>query len=392
MNFGLSPLPSKGSTGVALATVDAICRGALRFWSDSWYSVGISVRAELIARVKVRLRARYERGLLALVLAISASSVASPAGAQSNAADPREPRPFRVVFSSASGCAEPAEFVEQLRGRTAHLRSAREFEPSLIFFVSLARTQAGVHGQLRVQNPDGSETTREVPGLDCREVLSAMALIAALMVDPLAITSPVLPAPAAAAAASPAPADESPAPRTGWSLSAGQRLALHTGVLPGLGWGESWFVQAGLAGSGMFQPSLRVAAHTAGSTTRAAPLGSARFRWQAARASACPLDLSPLPAFVLRPCAFFDLGRLQAWGFSTASPQNHSVFWAATGLELEFEAILIGPLVVGADAGVVLPLVPAERFHFLPENAPNAVPHVISLGVSAALGLGLRFF
>lgn len=351
------------------------------------------MRAQPIARVTPRCRVRYERWLLAFVLAAPAPFVASTSRAATNVVDSREPQPFRVVFSSSSACSDPSEFVEQLMGRTAHLRAASELEAALTFFVSLTRTQAGVQGQLRVQNADGSGTTREVPGADCHEVLSAMALIGALMVDPFALTGPV-PPPAAAA-----PADAEEVPREearrapgGWSAGAGQRLNVHTGVLPGLGWGHSVFVQAAFALSELFQPSLRVAALVAGSTADAAPLGSARFEWQAVRMSACPLNFPAGSAISARPCAFLDLGSLHAKGFNTPNAREHSILLATTGLEIALEAVLVGPLTLGAEAGVLLPLVPRDSFYFLPRNAPNAVPHAISAGVRAGLGLGLRFF
>jgi hypothetical protein len=354
-----------------------------------------SVGAKLIARAT----SRSQNGcwwVLASVLAGLPFALEAHAQTESGLSAESEPQAFRVVFSSSSVCADPSEFVEQLQRRTTHLRAANAVEPALTLFVSLTSTQAGVQGHLRIQNVDGSGSSREVPGLDCHEVLSAMALIAALIVDPFALTTPELPPPPAAESAQPAepsPPDTPPV-RAGWSFGIGHRLNVNDGILPGLGWGQSVFAQADLPISGIFRPGVRLAGHLAHAieeTELRPSLGLGAFEWRAARLSLCPLLWAPERSVRLRPCFFADAGQLRASGSETLSNQKADVFWAAAGSELELEVTLVGPLTLGAEVGFMLPLVPRHWFYFLP-NLDGSEVHRISSGLSAGLGLGLRFF
>jgi hypothetical protein len=309
-----------------------------------------------------------------------------------------EVQAFRVVFASSSVCGSPTEFVEQLQRRSSHLRPADPVEPALTFFVSLNSTQAGVQGHLRVQNADGTGSSREVPGADCHEVLSAMALIAALVVDPFAFTGdalplPLPPPPPARHAEEPA-ALEPPTPPThrGWSLGVGQRLNLNTGVLPGAGWGQSLLAEASLSLTELFRPSVRLAAHRARGLKEDPPSGAGEFRWTAGRLALCPVLWEPDSSVSLRPCAFVDAGQLYARGIRLPNGQDGetvSIFWAAAGPELELEATLVGPLTLGAEIGWMFPLVSRDFFYLLPTGTHV---HQISSGLAAGLGLGLRFF
>lgn len=312
-------------------------------------------------------------------------------------ADETEPQAFRVVFSSSSVCSNPSEFVEQLQRRTKHLRPANAVEPALTFYVSLTSTEAGVQGNLRVLNADGTGPARQVPGLDCHEVLSAMALIGALTVDPFALTGEDLPPPAPSVPSrpltKPSEPESKPEPKR-FRFGVGQRLNVNGGVLPGLGWGESVLAEASVPVSGVLHPSVRLAGHVAHATKEtelSPPLGTGAFEWRAARLALCPVLWSPAPWFGARPCVFADAGRLRARGSETTNGKSNSRFWAASGLELELQFELVGPLTLGAEAGFMLPLVPRDPYFFVPRGA-NAQVHQISGGFAGGFGFGLRFF
>jgi hypothetical protein len=331
-------------------------------------------------------------GMLGTVL-LARTGHAQPAPEKS--AD-SEVHAFRVVFSSSSVCENPNEFVEQLRRRTKHLRPADAVEPALTFYVSLTSTQAGVQGTLRVQNADGTDSERQVPGADCHEVLSAMALIGALTVDPFALTGEDLPPPSPPPSPRPAARASkvgSPKQEIG-HFAVGARLNVNTGVLPGVGLGGSAFAEGSLPVTGVFHPGVRLAGHFARASKDAntsPPLNTGEFRWLAARVSLCPLLWSPHPALAARPCAFADAGQFRAVGQNTVDGQKYHLFWAAAGLEAQLELKLVGPLVLGAEAGYMLPLVPHAPFYFVP-SGPSSQVHQISSGFAGGLGLGVRFF
>ena len=164
--------------------------------------------------------------------------------------------------------------MTELEGRTALLREARPNEHAITLIVETFRAPGGVRGQLTVRKPDGDLSVREVPGQNCQEVESAMALIAALMVDPLAGSSeragvqPVQ-------APGPPPVPAAPPAASEWSWRAEQRLTARTAVAPGLTWGQALGVML-TRETGWARPSLGLSAQAARATAAAAQ-GSAEL-------------------------------------------------------------------------------------------------------------------
>jgi hypothetical protein len=145
--------------------------------------------------------------------------------------------------------------------------------------------------------------------------------------------------------------------------------------------------------SGPLSPSLRVGAvfsRHGGFETELAngANATAEFEWLTARVELCPLRLGSAANVSLRPCAYFDAGRLNASGSDVSPNREKSVFWAATGAELALEARLVGALSAAAEVGILLPL-RRDRFFFVPERTAHEIP---AAGLSAGLGLGLHFF
>jgi hypothetical protein len=293
--------------------------------------------------------------------------------------------PFRLVWSSSAGCGEAREFVTELEGRTALLREARPNEHAITLIVETFRAPGGVRGQLTVRKPDGDLSVREVPGQNCQEVESAMALIAALMVDPLAAglergnARPHLRPPP-----EPRAAPTRPAPDWSWRIE--QRLTARTAIAPGATWGQALGVMATRETSKP-RPSLAVSVHSARATT-SAPEGSAELTWTAAQLSLCPFGLRPGPSWDVRACGAFQIGRLRGAGFRTASPAAKAILWSSAGLALEGRYELVGPLWIGWEGAFTFPFT-RERFYLLPEHTLHRVP---AWGVNAGLGVGLRFF
>jgi len=297
--------------------------------------------------------------------------------------------PFRLVWSSSAGCGNARTFLEQLASRTTRLREAREGEHAITLIVETFRNPGGVRGQLTVRKRDGDLTVREVPGLNCLEAESGMALIAALMVDPLAGTAErALPGALVEPAADASDAGpRSPSHREAdWSWRVEQRLTARTAVAPGWAWGQALGVML-TRESATFRPSLAVSAHDARATI-ARPSGSAELRWSAAQMAVCPVGLRPDASWDLRACASFQLGRLRGEGFQTAKPTEASILWASAGLELQGRYQVVGPLWVGLEGAFTFPFT-RERFYLEPQQTLHQVP---SWGASLGGGAGLRFF
>ena len=274
--------------------------------------------------------------------------------------------------------------MAELEGRTALLREAAEDEHAATLIVETFRAPAGVKGQLTVRRPDGDLTVREVAGLDCREVESAMALIVALMVDPLAGDAE------RAAPETLPPVIERGASVTSqplaWSWRAEQRLTGRTAVAPGLAFGQSVGLMLTREARGA-HPSAGLTANLAHATATALR-GSAEFEWAAAQLTLCPAGLRPGEDWDLRACAAFQAGRLRGIGFRTLDPATKAIFWGSAAVELEARYRLVGPSWLGWEGAFTMPF-SRERFYLEPSHTLHRVP---AWGLSFGIGLGLKFF
>lgn len=324
-------------------------------------------------------RLRLERAWWAGVLLALCSA---PRGARAEDPTAAPARPFRLVWSSSAACGDARSFLAELEGRTSLLREARQDEHAITLIVETFRAQGGVRGQLTVRNPAGDLTVREVPGLDCREVQSAMALIAALMVDPLAGGAER----AVVKTTRSPPPPPSASRGGGWSGRVEQHLTAHTAIAPKLSAGQALGVML-TADSWSYQPSVGLSAHLAHATT-SAPHGSAELEWTAGELTLCPVSLQPTRSWDWRACGAFQLGRLRGIGFRTAAAATKSILWSSAGLELEGRYHLLGPLWLGWEGELNFPF-SRESFYLDPGETLHAVP---AWGLGFGVGLGLRFF
>ncbi|HEX2871071.1 MAG TPA: hypothetical protein VHP33_07445 [Polyangiaceae bacterium] len=301
--------------------------------------------------------------------------------AHSQTAEDPAAEPFRLVWSSSAGCHDASAFLAELTGRTARLRKARADEHAITLIVETFRHDGGVRGQLTVRKPDGDLTVREVPGVSCQEVEAAMALIAALMVDPLAGQArPNRPKPEFE------PSLESRPKPAAWSLRAEHRLSARTATTPNLAWGQALGAMLTYE-AGAVKPSIGLLAEAAGGTATAAH-GSAELELTTARLVACPLGVQPASALDLRLCATAELGRLRGSGYATDAPATKAVVWSSAGIDLQARYELMRPLWVGLEGGFTLPFT-RERFYVEPDETLHRVP---AWGLAFSAGLGLRFF
>ncbi|HEY8945717.1 MAG TPA: hypothetical protein VIM73_15715 [Polyangiaceae bacterium] len=300
------------------------------------------------------------------------------------AAGIRPPEPYRLVFTSSTPCRDPGDFTRQLESRTTHLRPALGSEPAVTIVVDLGATAELTRGQLVLRSPDGSLTVREVPGVDCQEVLAAMALIVALELE-----------------GRPAPPPPTSAPQTPRaSFAVGARLVATAGAVPEFAPGFGVFAEVVFPDSGLVTPSLRIAGHRTRSTqeepeseaSEPGETASAEFELLTARFSACPLRWAPNEHFNLRPCALIEFGQLRARGENVVDREPETaLLWSAGGLELAAEVLPLGPLTLGAEGAVLVPFV-RDGFYFDPEGENELVHRVSRVGFTAAIGAGIRFF
>lgn len=333
-----------------------------------------------------------------------------------------EPQPFRVTFSTAVACGGASAFEDEVLKRTERLRLAETGEAALGLSVELRPTTEGIAGRLTLRETDGHVSVREVPGRGCDEVLSAMALIAALTVDPLARPDREIPIASrqrhvkASNASKPAPPKREPPKRVmprpapppapprqepaepssperanangGLGFGVGQRVTVQTAVMPGATLGLGAHAELTVMGPSLLSPRIRLSGIFSQSGDISASEGRARFDWVTARLQGCPVRFGFGQSWNIRPCAYFDAGRLRGEGFVIEPRREKSVFWTAAGVELSGDVRLFGPLTLGAEAGLLLPF-RRDRFLFDPDTDLHEVP---AAGFSGGVGLGLFFF
>ncbi|HEY4158943.1 MAG TPA: hypothetical protein VGM29_12630, partial [Polyangiaceae bacterium] len=296
------------------------------------------------------------------------------------------PLPFQVHSAGSAECDASSSFAARLEQRSRRLRPALASEPAIDFSLELGSTGRALSGRLRVRERDGNETERVVTGASCDEVLSALALIAAVLVDPNALSERAQTQPAA----QPEPAvarSEPPAgapPKRSWAFGAGVGAGVEGAIAPDVAFTSSAQLEAALGGDGILSPRVALAVHQSFPDTVTTPAGLAHFRWTALRVSGCPLRYPSSGPWALRPCLLFDAGRLEVAGDRTYLQDTARVTWFALGGVAHAELRPIPPLSFGLDAGFVAPFV-RDTFFFAPGGGAETL-NVPKIGLTLRLG------
>jgi len=321
--------------------------------------------------------------------------------------------PFRVESVPGDACTHTDGFSEQLLRRTERVERARPGEEALVFRIEIARDGNGFTGRLAVRELDGSQTNRTVSGASCDEVISAMALIAAVLVDPNASAEALSdspsesdPTPGSTPAPAPAPPPE-PAPEAGplppsppeyrkapdssarVAYGGGVAIAFEGAAAPAGTPALALELEAALERDSFVSPLLVVSLERAFPKRSTTPNGVARFQWTAFRASGCPLRVSAGNDWVFRPCAFFEFGELVARGEQTERRSTTEAPWLALGGTLRVEYSPAPPLFLVLDGGLVAPL-RHDTFYFDPPSPRNTAFAIPVVGATARLGIVTR--
>jgi hypothetical protein len=372
-------------------------------------------------------------------------------GAGTRDARAEAPTPFRVESSAGVPCPTGDPFATQLLRRTDRIREAVGDESALVFRLEVKPGRHQTSGRLTVRELDGSETERQVAGASCQEVVSAMVLIAAILVDPNASLEPLPPPPAPKkeppkpppSAAPPPPAKPAstappgaviPAGRTpppgallkprpapardqrpqgpsersgaapdptgrsgrgdGWlddlTAGAGIAFALEGAPLPKLATGVALVGTLAFERDAILSPLLEASAARTQTVRVGTPSGVADFRFSSLRLLACPVRFPAVSVVAVRPCALGELGELEGIGKVTDDPARVVARWVAVGGAARLSVRLFGPLALLAEGAVVVPLIRHE-FYFDPQGPETMALKVPSAGISSRLGMAAEF-
>jgi hypothetical protein len=362
----------------------------------------------MIAR---RRTARYVATLLSAGI-FGTVVTGSPSAAR---ADPTSPagRPFDVVYEPSSApCPDRAAFVSAIRARTARSQLAQtsDLNGAVTFRVAIDVGPTSSSGQLHVRETDGSEQRRSVTSRTCREVASALALVAALVLEPDAASErseerveeesqpappepPMIPTAAPLAAPAPAnrardrPAEPARDARTPWSFALGPELGVMSGIGPDVA------PMAGLSFDAMprtrrvFAPSFHLSAAFAG-TGEDLSRGSTTYRWFGATLRMCPVQALFAGARVrVAPCAGMQAGVHHGTSSGVSAPSSHTELWLAPTGGASISWAASSAFAVELQGGALFPL-RRTRFFLAPDTTLYEVP---AIGGTATLGLLIRF-
>ena len=312
-------------------------------------------------------------------------------------------QPFRLEYWAHGECPDASEFARQIQTRAPRLRPAEGDEPALGFYAELDARGGSATGRLTARSPDGREVMREVRGATCDDVVTALALIAALAADP---SQPVEVPPTRVKSAPPRraprsrdePASEAvepalsgpvaadPAPR--WTFGIGGGLGFDSSIAPSPGYGLGVGFEAEGAGGSAVRPLFSLSANRAAAASTETVAGNAAFTWLAFRLTGCPLRWPEQTPLFIRPCAFFDAGELEGSVSLGARSSDVTHAWFALGTFARIEALVGEVVSFQLDGGVIAPL---ERAGFRASSSDELAFQVPSAGVLGRIGLSYRF-
>lgn len=298
---------------------------------------------------------------------------------------------LQLRYDAPAACPTAKRFFAQLEARTPLARMAVADEPATALVIVIRTVAGGSTGTLELRAPDGVTSTRDVSAAECEQVVTALALMTALAIDPNASVSAdseraqaAAPTTHAAPPAAPGPPAQAAASRKSLRWEIGVALEALGGVATDLVLLVRPFVQ--LEHDAPWRYAVRVSAARAQATAETSA-GAAQLTLWAGRLEACPLDLEPSAALGFWSCLALDAGQLQAQGTRVSPAEHVSRPWLAAGGIGRVEFRFLGVLAIELSGELFLPIV-RDRFFV---GAGTTVHRAPAVAGGAALGLGVRF-
>jgi len=368
---------------------------------------------------------------IVLALGCSILGATTSAAGQTDGRSPQS-EPVRVRVESTD-CVDAERFYREISARTALVRQAAGDEPARTVIVTVTPEATGVAGSLRFRDEGRETDARVFHAATCDEAVTAMALAAALSIDPnstnpspgapvqatpslatvgaaAAVIPPAAPtkkpdaessvAPPRTTAGGSAPefperpaVEPAPPSTTRWSFSLGgtaeadatQGLGEDVALSPGIYVGISRDLSRHVA------LDLRLAAQRTEGSSVSMSEGTGKPTWLTLDPMVCPFRWLD---HVISACADVQAGTLQvsATGADTSSQTKP---WVALGLagRITWPDVALGPklaLVVDAQLGARAPLM-RDNFHFLDNPSVDVVYVPPALVAHGEIDVGLRF-
>lgn len=312
-------------------------------------------------------------------------------------AAPSPGQPFRLEYWADGHCPDAMEFARQVQTRAPQLRPAEDGEPALGFYAELAESKGVASGRLTARLPDGREVVREVRGPTCDDVVTALALIAALAADPNQTSAPpsARPRRTEPSVKRRLLEDEAvleldqPRLRAGvWTFGLGAGLAFDSTIAPSPGYGVGVSFDAEDPGGSPFRVLYSLSAIRAGSPTSRTGAGDASFTWLAFRGALCPFRWPEETPLFFRSCGFLDVGVLDGDVTLDGQRRDKSKTWFSVGGFGRVEALVGEVVSFQLDGGISVPL---KHDSFSAGPGAASAFQVPSAGILGRIGLSYRF-
>jgi hypothetical protein len=337
-----------------------------------------------------------------------ATLVASPAVATAT--------PVTLRYEAPDRCPSASAFRAGVDSRTARADwvTPDQDPDATVLEVVLDVDGNGTRGRLTVtERGRPPAAPRVVTDATCATVVDALALVAALAIDPQASLAPTLtpiPEPSAQPEA-PEPSEPPEAPLSYDPMEPPEppperpRARMEAPPDEAASWRWSLGAQVGLTsalGQGSLQvvpvhadlrrfdadwrPSARLGFSVLVPSEMVSSFGTARVVRYAGQLTLCPAGLD-IEAFRFAPCAGVEIGMFQAQGLDVDQARTARELWAAALIAVRTSARLGGPVLLDVEAGIAVPItrprVIIEPDHLVVEAAPVAA--ILAAGLAVEL-------
>ena len=316
-----------------------------------------------------------------------------------------EVKPVQVVFDAPAGCANANDFFGSLYSRTHLVRQATGNEPRTTIQVRLIEMRRYVLGELRMVDDRGETDTRRVQGANCDDVVQALALAAAVALDPSVLlpatvtiparetTAPANPPPTIAQAVveplevrKPADSPSSSASRIDPHFELGAAsvgsILLSSGISPGMTIFGRWTP----AGSTRVRPTVGMAVTYLRNDVLQSP-GAAQASLAGLVVTVCGLGWSA-SIMTVKPCGLVMAGLLSVSGHQVVHTSSVDLLWLSAGAVARMAVHLGRGFALDLEAGVSAPFLRREFYTTLPSHVVEKTP---TLSPVAGLGLAYGF-
>ena len=317
------------------------------------------------------------------------------------AVDARAEDALRVAYEAPPECPDPRAAEAILSARVSSVVVSPD-DVSASARIRIASAEGEFEGTLETADADGEPTTRTLVGASCRDVVDALAVVAAMgsgATRPSTPSTPSTPTPIPEKGSQLVEASrDADAPRrvpaSRSSMSAEMAVGLHGGVLTGatpsaaprgevvVSLGAWRRASTELV---RFWPRARLSLGIAGSSASVERIAT-RFSLLAGGLDACPMRIGG-DRFEVSPCARAELGTLSAEPRSFEGTRTRETRWLAIGGVAVLTARIRPPVFIDATFGVVAPL-QRDRFYFEPSTTVQQVGAVAVVG-GAGVGLSI---